>query len=446
MSAVIIIVGGGASGMMAAITAAQLNKNAKVILIEHGDRLGKKLLVTGNGKCNLTNRNMDISCYRSDNLEFVQEALSLFDEKDTEAFFEKLGLLLKEKNGYMYPYSEQAATVSDVLRSELARCNVDVWLSTKINRIVAKDNHFEIHCEDNKRFTGDRLILATGSKASPKTGSDGSGYELSKMLGHKVIKPLPALVQLVCEGNFWKGIAGVRCDANVVIKADDRFVCEERGELQLTEYGISGIPVFQVSRFAVRALDKGQKVNAYIDFLPALSHEKIFEFIMSQIEISKRTLNGNAGVNRIDSKIDNNTKKHGELLKTASDVLVKTAEECLNGLLNKKLTVFIFKEAKIPQGKTLAALSDKEIKLIIKTIKNFETKVTASKSFDMAQVCSGGVDTSQVDSKTMQSLKTKGLYFVGELLDVDGICGGYNLQWAWTSGYLAGRDAAKSVI
>lgn len=419
---VIIIIGGGASGMMAAITAAQLNKKAKIILIEHGDRLGKKILVTGNGKCNLTNRNMDISCYRSDNLSFVEDALSLFGTKDTEKFFENIGLLLKEKNGYMYPYSEQAATVSDVLRAELVRCKIDVQLNTKINNIVAKDNHFEICCEDNKKFIGDKLILATGSKASPKTGSDGSGYELAKMVGHKVIKPLPALVQLVCEGNFWKGIAGVRCDANVVIKADDKFVCEERGELQLTEYGISGIPVFQVSRFAVRALDRGERVNAYIDFLPAISEERIFKFIKRQIEDAK-----NVNVS--------GTKKES---------CIKTIEECLNGLLNKKLTVFILKECKVSQSKILTSLSDKEVKFIIKIIKNFEVNVTGSKSFDMAQVCSGGVDTTQVDSKTMQSKKTKGLYFVGELLDVDGICGGYNLQWAWTSGYLAGQDAAKS--
>ena len=427
---VIIIIGGGASGMMAAITAAQFNKKAKIILIEHGDRLGKKILVTGNGKCNLTNRNMDISCYRSDNLSFVEEALSLFGTADTERFFENIGLLLKEKNGYMYPYSEQAATVSDVLRGELARCNVDVQLSTRINKIAAKDNHFEICCEDNKKFVGDRLILATGSKASPKTGSDGSGYELAKQLGHKIIKSLPALVQLVCEGNFWKGISGVRCDANVVIKVDDKFICEERGELQLAEYGISGIPVFQVSRFAVRALDAGQKVKVIIDFLPALSEEKIFKFIKGQIELSKSV----ATV----YKCEENNKNRG----TSS----KTAEECLNGLLNKKITVFMLKEAKIPQSKALSVLSDRELKLIIKLIKYFETTVTGSKSFDMAQVCSGGVDTTQVDSRTMQSLKTKGLYFVGELLDVDGICGGYNLQWAWTSGYLAGQDVAKSLM
>ncbi len=408
---VIIIIGGGASGMMAAITAAQLNKKAKVILIEHGDRLGKKILVTGNGKCNLTNRNMDISCYRSDNLSFVEDALSLFGTADTEKFFESIGLLLKEKNGYMYPYSEQAATVSDVLRAELARCKVDVQLSTRITKIVAKNNRFEVYCEDNKRFVGDRLILATGSKASPKTGSDGSGYDLARQLRHKIIKPLPALVQLICEGNFWKGIAGVRTDANVTVKANGKFVCEERGELQLTEYGISGIPVFQVSRFAVRALDEGNNVSANIDFLPALSEEKIFKFIKSQIEACGRSV-----------------------------------EECLNGLLNKKITVFILKEAKISPSKALTTLTDKEIKLILKLVKNFEVKVTGSKSFDMAQVCSGGVDTTQIDSRTMQSKQTKGLYFVGELLDVDGICGGYNLQWAWTSGYLAGQDAAKSLM
>lgn len=417
---VIIIIGGGASGMMAAITAAQHNKKAKVILIEHGDRLGKKILVTGNGKCNLTNRNMDISCYRSDNLSFVEDALALFGTANTEQFFENIGLLLKEKNGYVYPYSEQAATVSDVLRAELVRCKIDIQLNTRINRISAKDNHFEIYCEDNKKFVGDKLILATGSKASPKTGSDGSGYELVRQLGHKIIKPLPALVQLVCDGNFWKGISGVRCDANVVIKANDKFVCEERGELQLTEYGISGIPVFQVSRYAVRALDEGQKVKAIIDFLPSLFEEKIFKFIKKQMSADKDV---NAGSS-------NN----------------KTIEECLNGLLNKKITVFILKEAKIPSGKALSALSDKEIKFILKLIKSFEATVTGSKSFDMAQVCSGGVDTTQVDSRTMQSKQTKGLYFVGELLDVDGICGGYNLQWAWTSGYLAGKDATGSLM
>lgn len=413
----IIIIGGGASGMMAAITAAQFSKKARVILIEHGDRLGKKILVTGNGKCNLTNRNIDVSCYRSDNLSFVEEALSLFGALDTEKFFAGIGLMLKEKNGYMYPYSEQAATVSDVLRAALIRCGVEVQLNTRITRIIAGDNHFEVCCEDNRKFAGEKLIIAAGSKASPKTGSDGSGYELARKLGHKIIKPLPALVQLICEGSFWKGIAGVRTDASVTVNTDNKFICGERGELQLTEYGISGIPVFQVSRYAVRALDEGKKVCVNIDFLPSLSEEKIFKFIKSQIENEKR-----------------------------SDAPVKTIEECLNGMLNKKITVFILKEARLPQSKAVATVSDKELKLVIKLIKAFRTNVTGSKSFDMAQVCQGGVDTAQLEPKTMQSKKTKGLYFAGELLDVDGICGGYNLQWAWTSGYLAGRDAARAFM
>lgn len=413
----IIIIGGGASGMMAAITAAQFNKKARIILIEHGDRLGKKILVTGNGKCNITNRNMDVSCYRSDNLSFVEEALSLFGVSDTEKFFEGIGLMLKEKSGYMYPYSEQAATVSDMLRTELKRCGVVVQLNTCIKRITARDNHFEVYCEDDRKFTGERLILATGSKASPKTGSDGSGYELAGRLGHKIIKPLPALVQLICEGSFWKGIAGVRVDANVTVNVNDKFVCGERGELQLTEYGISGIPVFQVSRYAVRALDERKKVCVNIDFLPSLSEEKIFKFIKSQIENDKK-----------------------------SKAPAKTIEECLNGILNKKITLFILKEAKMFQGKLVTDVSDAELKPVIGLIKAFAVKVTGSKSFDMAQVCQGGVDTVHIDSKTMQSQKTKGLYFAGELLDVDGICGGYNLQWAWTSGYLAGCAAAGSLI
>ncbi|WP_099467635.1 BaiN/RdsA family NAD(P)/FAD-dependent oxidoreductase [Konateibacter massiliensis] len=403
----IVIIGAGASGMFAAITAAK--NNAKVILLEHTDKIGKKLLATGNGRCNLTNLSQSPNDYRSENQGFPSYIINQFDETKTLEAFREIGIYTKDKNGYVYPYSEQASSVLALLKSELERLNIEIRYEAEVKGIVKKGKQFQVNLKKEAIFC-DSVIIAAGSMAAPKTGSDGSGYELAKSLGHHIIKPLPALVQLRCSGNYFKSLAGIRCEAKLSLSIDGQITASDRGELQLTDYGISGIPTFQISRYAIRALDKGREVTVLTDFMPDLSEEELNEFIQKQI-------------------------KHTQ---------DKQIEELLIGLFNKKLVPVLLKQAGISEKATYRSLKEKECNALIELIKSFPVKVTAFNTFEQAQVCSGGVDTREVSKDTLESLKMPGIYFAGEILDVDGICGGYNLQWAWSSGYVAGYCASRS--
>ena len=229
------------------------------------------------------------------------------------------------------------------------------------------------------------------------------------MLGHRVIKPLPALVQLRCQGNMYRQMAGIRTDARVKLMAANELLAQDRGELQLTDYGLSGIPVFQVSRFAARALDQGKKVTALVDFMPSWDDGEAF----------------------------------GLLKKRAALLGHKTAEELFTGLLNKKLALVLIKLAGIQSSRKAGELSSRQLKLLLEQIKTYEAIVMSVNPFANAQVCCGGVDTREVDASTMESRLHDNLYLAGELLDVDGICGGYNLQFAWSSGMTAGIHAAN---
>ena len=242
----VIIVGAGAAGMTAAIFAAR--EGAQVVLLEHKDRVGKKILSTGNGRCNLSNRLQEPFCYRSGQPDFPWKALVAFTLPMTLEYFEDLGVLTRERDGYLYPYSGQASAVLDALRLGLARESVQVVTECEVFSITPREDakhRFEVKTSQGN-FSGETLILACGSKAAPGTGSDGSGYKLAKRLGHHIIKPLPALVQLRCPEKFFKQLAGVRADASVILYSDGRKLAEDKGEVQLTDYGISGIPVFQL--------------------------------------------------------------------------------------------------------------------------------------------------------------------------------------------------------
>lgn len=402
----IIVIGAGAAGVMAAITAAR--NHAKVTILEHTQRFGKKLLATGNGRCNLTNLSQLPEHYRSDNHKFPMQVISQFNEKQTLQFFEEIGIYTKQKLGYVYPYSEQASAVLDLLKLELDRLHINIIYSVSIKEIKKKQR-FQI-LTDTVTYTCDKVIMAMGSKAAPKTGSDGSGYALAKQIGHRIITPLPALVQLRCSGDYFKSLAGVRCEARLRLMIDKKVVVEDKGELQLTDYGISGIPTFQISRYAIRAVEKGKAVSVYIDFIPDKNEKEIISFLYSQI--------------RHDPK--------------------KRMEDILIGLFNKKLVPVLLNQANL-SGKSLGKeLKEVQINRLIQKIKAFEVKVTSYNSFEQAQVCSGGVDTRELFPDTLESLKMPGIYLAGELLDVDGICGGYNLQWAWSSGYVAGKSASMS--
>lgn len=403
----VTVVGGGASGMAAAIMAAR--QGAQVAILEHMDRVGKKLLSTGNGRCNLTNLSLENGCYHCSQPEFPMRVISRFNVERTLGFFEELGIMAKSKNGYIYPNSEQASAVLDMLRLELSRLQIQVVTGCQVKQLRKKNGSSFLAVTNQGDFFGDALILSTGSKAAPVTGSDGSGYRLAEEFGHRIITPLPALVQLCCEGRYFKELAGVRCEAEVSLICAGKLLSKAIGEIQLTDYGISGIPTFQVSRFASVSLARKKPVHVVLDFLPAKSREETETFL------KKRVLQ----------------MPHLEI------------NDFLTGILHKKLAAVLVKLSHIPAHQTAAEVAQDAWKRLAGQIKSFQAVVLATKSFEHAQVCCGGVDTRGIRPETMESKLVPGLYLTGELLDVDGICGGYNLQWAWSSGCLAGIHAGS---
>lgn len=405
----VAIIGAGAAGMTAAITAA--SNGAEVVVLEHMDRVGKKILSTGNGRCNFTNTYQDRSCYHSDNESFPWKIIEKFNAEQIIKLFEELGVYAKNRNGYMYPYSDQASSVTEALKMELERLQIDVRLQTECTDIFPRKKGFTLQIvKDGKKgkIYADHVILCTGSRAFPASGSDGSGYDLAKKLGHKIIPVLPALVQLRCEEKFFKSIAGVRVQGTVSIWSENQCLAKDTGELQLTNYGISGIPVFQVSRYAAIALYKKKKVQAILDFMPEFSEDELEKF----------------------------------LIKRAKMRPYKRADQFFTGLSNKKLSDLWVKEAGISKEKKVGVFAEKEIQQLVRLIKNFKVIVTETNSYEQAQVCRGGIDTKDVHPDTLESRYVPGLYFAGEILDVDSMCGGYNLTWAWASGAVSGREAS----
>ncbi len=399
------VIGGGASGMMAAITAAQ--NGAKVILIEHKDRIGKKILSTGNGRCNFTNIHQEPVCYHSENPDFPWHIIEQFDARSVISFFLQLGIYSKNRNGYIYPNSDQASAVLDVLRMEIGRLGIEVRTGLECREVRPGKRGFSI-LTDKGTIRADRVILCAGSKAAPSTGSDGSGYDIAKRLGHRIIPVLPALVQLRCQEGFFKSIAGVRANGTAAVWSDGQCIAKDTGEIQFTNYGISGIPVFQVSRYASKLLYERREVTAVIDFMPDFTKEQMYAFLSARAKTRPQ----------------------------------KSAELFLTGLFHRKLSDLWVKLAEIPRGKAAGSLSGAELERLTSLIKELSVTVTGTNSFEQAQVCCGGVDTSEVDPDTLESFYVPGVYFAGEILDVDGMCGGYNLSFAWASGYVAGRAAS----
>ncbi|MFR5602028.1 MAG: NAD(P)/FAD-dependent oxidoreductase [Lachnospiraceae bacterium] len=406
----VTVAGGGASGLMAAIQAARTG--ADVTLLEHMDRVGKKILSTGNGKCNFTNLFQDPSCYRCSQPDFPETVLAYFDVPRTLEFFKELGIYPKIRNGYVYPNSEQAASVLDGLRMEADRLGITIRTSCHVERIrLSKAGVFHLETSQGM-LKAQKVILAAGSKAAPSTGSDGSGYDLAKALGHSVLTPLPALVQLRCREKEYKQLAGIRTEARLHLRIDGRECVSQDGELQLTDYGISGIPTFQISRFASMALAQGQKVSVVIDFLPGMSEKETRHYLKER----------------------------------QTHLGMRNGEDFLTGLINKKLALVLMKQAGFALKEPVKQAGQANWERLVSGLKAWETVVTAANPFTNAQVCCGGVDTREIHPDTMESKKVKGLYLVGEMVDVDGICGGYNLQWAWSSGAAAGIHAGRGSL
>ncbi len=405
----IAVIGGGASGLMAAIVAAK--NGADVTIYEKLNKTGKKILATGNGRCNYTNMYLSMDRYHGKNIKTAENILSHFDLKKTLSFFEDLGIEpYVGELGKVYPSSLQASSILDVLRYEAERLKVTEVTDFEVLELRKIKDKFSI-IGNERSYEADKVILATGGMASPQLGTDGKGYELAKAFGHKIIEPFPALVQLKLKGKYFKRITGIRFDGVIKSFTDKKEIREDEGELLFTDYGISGPPVLQISRMVIEELNKNHAVYVSVDMFPKSSKIDLYELLSARF-------------NKIG---------------------YKSLEDSLIGLVNKKLIPVILMEAGFEDtNKKCGKLNKKEIFKIIDILKEWKFEVTGHNTWSQAQSTAGGVDMTEVNSNTLESLKAKGLYLSGEILDVDGDCGGFNLQWAWSSGYTAGYFSSIS--
>ena len=405
----VIVIGGGASGMMAAITAARIG--AKVTILERNPRIGKKILATGNGRCNYSNITADISCYHGQNPRFAHSALANFDVQATLDFFEELGITPKiEERGKVFPMSEQASSVLDVLRYELEQTGVKVICEAYVRKIVKKDNTFLVTLDNSTEYRGDSVILAAGGKAMPASGSDGNAYELAENLGHSLTPIFPALVQLKLEGGFFKQIDGVKFVGTAEILHNNKIVARDSGDILFANYGVSGPPILQISRKAGELLQKGREAVLKLIIFDKLTKEELTKLLRKRFALSPQ----------------------------------KPLDFSLVGLINKRLIPVLLKEAGFTDLKRPAvSLSSKEQDKICNILQDWRFPIRGTKSWPSAQVTAGGISTDEINPHTMESKIVQGLFFAGEIIDIDGLCGGFNLQWAWSSGYLAGKNAAQ---
>ena len=397
----VLVIGGGAAGMMAALTAAE-NKENHVTLLERQQRLGRKLLSTGNGRCNLTNLNASVANYHGEDPDFVLPALRQLPPEAALALFYDFGLLtVAEESGRVYPLSDSAASVLDVLRFQIQQRGVEQLTASPAREISCEKGGFVVRC-DERSVRADRLIVACGGAAGAKLGGVMDGYELLRPLGHRRTKLYPALVQLVTDNEYPRALKGVRADAALRLLRGERAVGQTVGEVQFSERGVSGPAAFELSRLAAT---EGEGLCLSLDLLRRQSCEELLRMLRQRRESLPELESG----------------------------------ELLTGLLQNRLGRMLMKYSGADRNKTCAALSDAELSAVAAACKDFRLPVHGTEGFDQAQVTAGGLRTADFDSETMQSRLVPGLYVCGELLDIDGDCGGFNLQWAWASGRLAGR-------
>ena len=399
---VIGIIGAGASGMAAALTAAE--RGAQVLLFERQARVGRKLAATGNGRCNLTNLNAKAECYHGDDPSFAASALAEFDVRATLGWFSQMGLYtVAEDSGRVYPYSDQANSVVDVLRFALNRPEITLLSGVEVKKIRKTDTGFRVESGEDL-WECDRLIIACGGLAGSKLGGSMAGYQLLRSVGHRVSRLRPALVQLKSGWSGCNSLKGVRANCQARILRDGQLHSESRGELQFTEYGLSGPVIFEISRDACQG---GGKWTCLLDFLPKLEEAALEQMLRR----------------RMDSDL--------------------TCEDLLTGILHNRLGRVLVQSCGISGYVPVRQLEEAEIRMVSHAVKHFEVTLTEPMGMDSAQVTAGGIVTAEFDPNTMESRLVPGLFACGEVLDIDGDCGGYNLQWAWSSGRLAGRSAAE---
>jgi predicted Rossmann fold flavoprotein len=395
----IVVVGGGASGLIAAITAAE-NPENHVTLLERQSRVGRKLLSTGNGRCNLTNLNAAPECYHGAEQAFVASVLSRFSVADTLGWFRAHGLVtVSEPDGRVYPYSNMANSVVDILRFGADASGVTLAAGAAVEQVHTKGHCFTIQTAD-RSYAADALIVACGGAAGSKLGGVMDGYQLLKSLGHHRTALFPSLVQVKTDPTYPRSLKGVKAQARLSVRSERELLAENTGEILFTEYGVSGPAVFEISRVVSTT---GDSLHLVLDFWPDASDETIMTYLRAQRSIL------------------------GE----------KPCGSLLCGVVNGRLGQMICKAAGFT-SQSAHTLSDDDLRRIARRCKQFELPITGVCGFDSAQVTAGGMRTDEFDSQTMGSRLVSGLYACGEVLDVDGDCGGFNLQWAWSSGHLAG--------
>ena len=389
------IIGGGFSGIVAAIYASKTNE---ITIFERNSDILKKLLLTGNGRCNFFNSKQGINYYHSNNIDKLKDIINDNNINELINFYHNIGIEFKEKDGYYYPYSNQAISVKNALVNKLKETNTKIVTDYFVETIKKENNKFII----NNEYEFDKVIIAAGGSSYPITGSDGNMYNILKDLGIKVTNIYPALSPLVTDDKYLKELSGVRSNANISFYSNDKFIKDEMGELQLTDYGISGICVFNLSYL----YNIYKNCYVLINFIP---------FIETKEELEKY--------------LDNKDKLMGE----------KTISELLNGVLNNKIINVIIKKSNIKDIK-YKNLDKNEKDILLDNIFSYKMNITDIKGFNKSQVTMGGVDLSEIDMKTMEVINVPGLYIIGELLDIDGICGGYNLTHSFITGYIVGKN------
>lgn len=419
----VAVIGAGASGCMAAVSAAM--SGAEVLLIEANDKICRKIYATGNGRCNLTNLNMNSDCYHVGGREDLSAFFERFSVRDHMEFWESRGIRLHDRQGYVYPGTDQASTIAEAFEKILRDFSVQIVLQERVNEVSLsaegsgregrgrqhkglEGRLFRLKTQTGKVYSARSVILAGGGLAGPQYGCGQEMYRIAGSLGHSVIKPLPALVQLLSGEKALKAASGVRCGAKIALLCGGKQVCEESGELQMTDKGISGIPVFQLSAAAGRALDEGQEVSAVIDFVPEMNEENWRREVIRRLSEDRNCM----------------------------------LSVFYLGLVNKKILDLVLRRRGLQAEKKASGLSREVLAGIMDDMRAFPIRIMETGTFSQAQVTSGGVPLSETD-RDLQSKIQPGLYLAGELLDVDGLCGGYNLQWAMTSGWIAGQSAAQ---
>ena len=406
----IAVIGGGASGLVAAVSAAQeaqkLNKHVDITVFEANQRVGKKLLVTGNGRCNLTNRNISSANYRGSTGLF-EKVYMRFDNEDTLAFFTELGLYTKtDQAGRVYPLSNQASSVLDCLRDALEKYTIHIVSETAIASLTKGKNGFLL----NGKFSADAVIVAAGGKAAPIHGSNGSGYKLLENFGVRCTPLFPALTALNIK-NFTKSLKGIRAEGRLSVLFNGKILASSSGELQFTDYGISGIPAMQVSRFAAVNAGKNGRLTVITDCAPELPFEKLADIL----ETAKRF---------------------------SPD---KTMENVLAGIMPKRLGAYLLTLCSVSPAMKAGVADKGTLDRIISAIKKSEFEITSVRGFSEAQVTAGGIKEEEIDPHTLMLKKAEKVYICGEIADIDGECGGYNLQWAFSSGAIAGKSVIRGI-